>query len=180
LFLSRLHPIKGIVDRLLPAVAAMRRPCFLAIVGPEDIGAPRYKLEIKKAVHRLDLDDRVAMLGPVTGNKRWALYDGASIFVLPSHSESFGIVVAEAMARSCPVVVSKEVQSSKLVEQAGAGLVVDGEGAELAAALDLLLSDENRRRTAGSCGYRFAYEQLQWSSVAERLKAMYCEILAAA
>jgi glycosyltransferase involved in cell wall biosynthesis len=158
----------------------MRRPCFLAIVGPEDIGAPRYKLEIKKALHRLDLDDRVAMLGPVTGNKRWALYDGASIFVLPSHSESFGIVVAEAMARRCPVVVSKEVQSSSLVEQAGAGLVVDGDGGDLAAALDLLLGDEQRRSTTGNCGYRYAYEQLQWSSVAERLKAMYCEILAAA
>jgi glycosyltransferase involved in cell wall biosynthesis len=180
LFLSRLHPKKGIVDRLLPAVAAMRSRACLAIVGSEDAGAPGYDQSIRRVIRRLSLENRVSLLGPIVGDDRWSLYDGAVAFVLPSHAENFGIVVAEAMARACPVVVTKEVQSASLVRQAAAGAVVDGGPAEIAAALDALISDEPKRVSAGEHGRVFARRHLQWSSVAERLTSMYHEILAGA
>ncbi len=120
----------------------------------------------------------MSLLGPIVGDERWSLYDGAAAFVLPSHAENFGIVVAEAMARACPVVVTKEVQSASLVRQAAAGAVVDGGPTEIAAALDALLSDERKRVSAGDHGRDFALRHLQWSSIAERLTSMYHEILA--
>jgi glycosyltransferase involved in cell wall biosynthesis len=82
------------------------------------------------------------------------------------------------MARACPVVVTKEVQSASLVRQAAAGAVVDGGPTEIAAALDALLSDERMRVSAGDHGRDFALRHLQWSSIAERLTSMYHEILA--
>jgi glycosyltransferase involved in cell wall biosynthesis len=180
LFLSRLHPKKGIVDRLLPAVAAMRSRALLAIVGSEDAGARGYEQAITSAIRQLSLEDRVSLLGPVVGDERWSLYDGAAALVLPSHAENFGIVVAEAMARACPVVVTKEVQSASLVRQAAAGAVVDGGPAEIATALDAFVSDEQKRVSAGDHGREFARRHLQWLSVAERLTSMYHEILAGA
>jgi glycosyltransferase involved in cell wall biosynthesis len=180
LFLSRLHPKKGILDRLLPAVAAMRTSCLLAIVGDEDSRAQGYEAAIQNAIKGFGLENRVAMLGPVFGNERWALFDGAAAFVLPSHSENFGIVVAEAMARGCPVVITKEVQAAALVTKAGAGIVVDGDAEGIAAALDFLLKDDEQRATVGARGHRFALQHLRWSCVAEKLRSMYCEILAVA
>ena len=105
------------------------------------------------------------------------LFRSAAAFVLPSHAENFGIVVAEAMARNCPVVVTKEVQSAELVTQAGAGIVVDGGAAEVARALDAIMDDKAERVLTGTRGREFAYERLQWSGVAERLRSMYRQIL---
>jgi glycosyltransferase involved in cell wall biosynthesis len=178
LFLSRLHPKKGIVDRLLPAVATAQTSCFLAMVGAEDARAPGYEAEIRKAIDRLGLTSRVAMLGPVFGNERWALYDGAAAFVLPSHAENFGIVVAEAMARACPVIVTPEVQAADIVRQANSGMVVAGESAEFADAINSLLSDEHQRMAAGERGCQFAREQLQWTRIVEQMVRMYHGILA--
>jgi glycosyltransferase involved in cell wall biosynthesis len=175
-----LHPKKGIVDRLLPALAAMRSRAFLAIVGSEDAGARGYEDAIRRTMQRLSLENRVVLVGPIVGDQRWSLYDGAAAFVLPSHAENFGIVVAEAMARACPVVVTKEVQSASLVRQAAAGAVVDGRPAEIAAALDALVSDEPKRVSTGEHGREFARRHLQWSNVAERLTSMYHEVLTGA
>jgi glycosyltransferase involved in cell wall biosynthesis len=177
LFLSRLHPKKGIVDRLLPAVAAMRSRALLAIVGSEDAGARGYEQAITSAIRQLSLEDRVSLLGPVVGDERWSLYDGAAALVLPSHAENFGIVVAEAMARACPVVVTKEVQSASLVRQAAAGAVVDGGPMEIAAALDALISDEQQRIQTGTRGRQFACAHLNWSSVANQLATTYRDLL---
>jgi glycosyltransferase involved in cell wall biosynthesis len=133
--------------------------------------------EVRKAIARLDLGKRVALLGPTAGEQRWSMFDGATLFVLPSHAENFGNVVVEAMARGCPVVVTKEVQAASFVERAGAGVVVDGEAAEVAASLDSLLGDETRRRTAAENGRGFVGAHLQWPAIARNLSVMYSELV---
>jgi glycosyltransferase involved in cell wall biosynthesis len=177
LFLSRLHPKKGIVDRLLPAIAAVRTPHFLAIVGGEDGGASGYKREIELTIGRLGLEKQVLMTDAVNGDSRWALFDGAALFILPSHSENFGIVVAEAMARKCPVVVTKEVQSAPLVEQANAGVVVDGSICSIASAIDNILRNESELNLTGANGYTFALNNLRWPIIAKQVHNMYLTIL---
>ncbi len=177
LFLSRLHPKKGIIDRLLPAMAIVKTPCLLAIVGGEDSGATGHKREIQKAISRLGLERRVLMLGAVNGTARWGLFDGAALFILPSHSENFGIVVAEAMARSCPVVVTSEVQAAPLVEQAKAGIVAEGDIRSIAKAVDDLLTNHEDRTLAGARGQEFARRNLQWSNIATQVRSMYSTVL---
>ena len=178
LFLSRLHPKKGLVDRLLPALLAMRTPCFLAIVGAADSHAPGYQSEVLSAVKKLQLQDRVALLGDVNGDARWALFDGADVFVLPSHAENFGIVVAEAMARSCPVVVTDAVQSCTHVVAAGAGEVVAGDVPTLASTLDRMLGDADRRKAYGESGQAYAERHFAWDEIARQIRQMYDECLA--
>jgi glycosyltransferase involved in cell wall biosynthesis len=177
LYMSRLHPKKGITDRLLPAVAAMESTCFVAIVGGEDSHAPGFAREVMAAVDDLGLRGRVALLGEVTGDDRWALFDGADAFVLPSHSENFGVVVAEAMARGCPVVVTDAVQSSAHVAAAGAGVVVPGDVLSLASALDRILADGSMRISCSEAGREYAARSFHWDQIALQIRQMYEDCL---
>lgn len=177
LFLSRLHPKKGVTDLLLPALARMRREAFLALVGGPDEHAPGYQQEIVRAVEQLGLSGRVALLGAVTPQERWASYDGAALFVLPSHSENFGIVVVEAMARGLPVVVSDAVQASEHVRACGAGVVVPRTVEAWVAALEQLLDDPDLA-SRGRAGRDYATAQLTWDGVARQIETMYQMCLA--
>jgi glycosyltransferase involved in cell wall biosynthesis len=177
LFLSRLHPKKGIVDLLLPAIATMRTPCFLAIAGGADAHSPEHEAEVTRAIERIGLQKRVALLGGVSGDDRWAMFDGADVFVLPSHAENFGIVVAEAMARGCPVVVTDAVQSCAHVTAAGAGEVVRRDVRALAQSLDRVLAEPQLRDTYGNAGRAYAAEHFRWECIAEQVRQMYADCL---
>lgn len=173
LFLSRLHPKKGILDFLLPAFACLKTDAFLAIAGGVDGHAPGHELEIRATVERLGLSDRVALLGAVAPQERWSLFDGAALFVLPSRSENFGMVVTEAMARGLPVVVSQEVQAAEHVTAAGAGRVVPLQVGALAASMDELLGDPAVCLTLGERGRKYVRDNLTWERVAGAISGMY-------
>ena len=61
----------------------------------------------------------------LTGEAKWGAFRAAEFFVLPSHQENFGIVVAEAMALSKPLLITNKVNIWREVEIDGAGIVVD-------------------------------------------------------
>ncbi len=176
LFLSRLHPKKGITDVLLPALAQLKTDAFLAIAGGEDAHAPGFAHEIENEIARLGLQGQVALLGSVAPQRRWAAFDGADLFVLPSHAENFGIVVPEAMARGRPVVVTAGVQFGEHVTASGAGTVVRLDVAELAASLDIWLSDSSERARAAEFGRRYIQDHFTWHKTAERLANLYHRI----
>ena len=173
LFLSRIHPKKGIVDLLLPALARMQTDVFLAIVGGPDPHEIGYFETVRNEIDRLGLARRVALLGPMDAAQRWHLFDGAAAFVLPSHSENFGIVVAEAMARHCPVVVSEGVQASEHVRAAGAGIVVPLQIESLVEALSRILNDSAARSAFGEAGHQYATRHFSWNLIAGQVRSMY-------
>ena len=173
LFLGRLHPVKGITDCLLPALAKVTAPFFLAIVGGPVDDVPGYEAEIRATAARLGLSDRVALLGPVHGRDKWACYDGATLTLQPSHTENFGLAVAEAMARSCPVVVTEGVQSRSLVEASGGGWVVPFDPARLAVTIDSALADPSGTAARGRAGHDYVKLELAWDRTAAKLVAMY-------
>ena len=140
LFMSRLHPKKGIIDFLLPALKLLSIDAFLVIAGGRDPHAPGYAEEVPRAIKLLGLQDRVHLLGPIEPEDRWSIFDGADVFVLPSRQENFGLVVTEAMARGVPVVVSREAYSCEHVLAADAGRVVPLENDAITAAVDELLA----------------------------------------
>jgi glycosyltransferase involved in cell wall biosynthesis len=173
LFLSRLHPKKGVVDLLLPALARLTTDAFLAIVGGSDSHEPDYPDLIRQEIDRLGLKDRAAMLGPVPAAERWALYDGAAAFVLPSHSENFGIVVSEAMARGCPVIVSEAVQAAEHVLASKAGLVVPLDVTALADAMAHVLHEPDARDKFGTAGRSYARDRFAWDRIAGEIFSLY-------
>ena len=104
LFLSRIHPGKGL-ENLLRAWSTVRPTGWeILIAGPDEDGH-RGTLEVLSK--QLGVEDSVRFHGPVDDAKKWELYGSAQLFVLPTHSENFGIVVAEAMAAGLPVITTK-------------------------------------------------------------------------
>jgi len=103
LFLSRIHPIKGVPD-LIAAWALVRRPGWkIVIAGPDEDG---YLNSIHAQIDRLGLRGDFEFTGLVTGNRKEALFNSADVFILPTYSENFGIAVAEALARGVPVITT--------------------------------------------------------------------------
>ena len=171
LFLSRIHPVKGI-DRLLHAWRQLQtsHPEWrLRIVGP---GEADYVRELAGLAKTLQLE-RIEFRGPLYGEDKANAYHDAELFVLPTHTENFGMVVAEALAYACPVVVSRGAPWPML-EAEGCGWWIEHDIDTLAATLDtaMRLSPE-QLRLKGQLGRAWMERDFSWSSVAERMEAAY-------
>lgn len=106
LFLSRVHVKKGI-EFLLEAVAALKdsmKGYKVHIAGEGDAG---YIQTLKEKSIDLGIDNIVEFCGGVYGGRKWELFRNADLFVLPTYSENFGIVVVEALACGTPVMTTK-------------------------------------------------------------------------
>lgn len=173
LFLSRINHKKGL-DRLITAWKWV--PKLTLIIAGNDEEA--YLPELKALAQREGVADRVRFLGPVSDEHKWALYECAEMFVLPSYSENFGNVVAEAMAMACPVVITPEVGLAELVEQVGAGIVSPGEPRVFAEAVTKLHHNVFQRKRFGASGRRAALAHLSWEGVAAQMESEYYRIVA--
>jgi glycosyltransferase involved in cell wall biosynthesis len=172
LFVGRICWKKGL-DRLVTALQWIP-DIPLVIAGNDDEG---YRAVLESLAKSLGVADRLIFVGPVSDSLKWALYEHAQLFVLPSYSENFGNVVAEAMAMGCPVVVSPEVGIAALVQASGAGVVTDGTPQRLAAEIRDLLADDAQRREMGRRGRETALTRLSWSGVAAQMESVYLRIL---
>lgn len=139
LFLSRIHPKKG-CDLLIDAFAhaAAKHPDIdLVMAGPDQTG---WQHELQKRARALGVADRVHWPGMLGGDVKWGAYRACEAFVLPSHQENFGIVVAEAMAAGKPVLITNKVNIWREVEEWKAGLVADDNGPGVRSLLNRFLS----------------------------------------
>jgi len=176
LFLSRLHPKKGI-EFLLDAVALLvhEQPLRLWVAGEGD---EAYVRSLKNHAARKGLGTRVTFTGFVAGADKARLFRQADLFVLPSYDENFGIAVAEALSAGLPVVVSDDVALAQHIREAGAGLVVPRDAGDLARAIRALVGDPDLCRRMGEAGRRLAQAEFSWPVVGDRLGALYGELVA--
>ncbi len=100
IYLGRLHPKKGL-DMLLDAMDQLPDSMTLDIYGT---GSPRYEAMLRGRAARLH--GRVRLHGHMEGAAKTAAFAKSDIFVLPSHSENFGIAVAEALAHGVPAITT--------------------------------------------------------------------------
>jgi len=122
LFLSRIHEKKG-CDLLIDAFAsvASRDPgLHLVIAGPDQVGL---QAKLQQQAKLLGIGDRVHWPGMLTGDAKFGAYCVAEAFVLPSHQENFGIVVAEALACGRPVLISDQINIWRDIVQDSVGFV---------------------------------------------------------
>ncbi len=142
LFLSRIHPKKG-VDLLIKAFGAaiqqgIDQDIDLVIAGPDMHGL---RGELEALAVTAGVADRIHWTGMLKGDAKWGAFRRCEAFILPSHQENFGIVVAEAMACGCPVLLSDKVNIWQEVVVDDAGFVeedsVDGASALLSRFLAL-------------------------------------------
>ena len=122
LFLSRIHEKKG-CDQLLDGFArvAGREPDLdLVIAGPDQTGLVA---TLKAQAEKLGIGHRVHFPGMLKGDIKYGAFRAAEAFVLTSHQENFGIVVAEALACGMPVLISNKVNIWREVADKRAGFV---------------------------------------------------------
>ena len=134
LYLARLHEKKGI-DLLLRAFAQIRQKCpesHLLICGAGDAA---YEKKLRGLASGLALDRHVTWTGLVLKDMKWAAFEAADLFVLPSHQENFGIAIAEALAMGRPVLITKRVNTWREVQASKAGLICDDTVEGISAAL---------------------------------------------
>jgi glycosyltransferase involved in cell wall biosynthesis len=147
IFLGRLHEKKG-CDLLIQAFArvlAQDPEWHLLMCGPDQVGL---KVKLESLAGHLDIQDRITWINMVRGDMKWGALRASEIFILPSHQENFGIVVAEALACSVPVLISNRVNIWREIESDGAGIVGadDLEGTCIMLRTWLQISDEQREQ----------------------------------
>ena len=171
-FMGRIDRKKGI-DLLMAAFAEIARSdrgLQLVIAGPEN---DDYGVTLRRLAVSLGIADHVTFTGMVSGENKAALFRDAAMFVLPSHSENFGVAIVEAMVAGVPVIASRNVNLWREIVDAGAGLAVDLEQTSLASAMRTILADLDYARELGRAGHAFAADAYSWNRVGELLVECY-------
>ena len=101
------------------------------------------------------------------------LYSAADVFVCPSTYEPFGIINLEAMACGTAVVATRVGGIPGVVVDGETGILVEPDAAEIARAVNALLSDPATRARFGSAGRQRVVEHFSWASVAAQTRAVY-------
>ena len=174
LFLSRLHPVKGI-DNLIRAwslIAPKDWECVIA--GPDEGG---YLAELKRLHEELGSIDSIRFEDEVEGAVKWKTLSSADLFVLPSHSENFGIVVAEALACGVPVITTKCTPWRELESHSCGWWIEDNVEVLTETLKRALATSSSELSEMGKRGRSLVNRTYTWSSVAKQMKSVYSTIL---
>ncbi len=187
LFVGRIEPLKG-VDTLIRAVAQMhdtgvleRYPHYLSIIGGDPYASPEQMnqemVRLQRMCRETGVGDMVVFLGKRSQDMLPYYYSAASMLVVPSHYESFGMVALEAMACGTPVVASQVGGLAFLVQDGVTGFVVPDDDPEiLGARLTRLISDPALRQRMGEQAAETAREYA-WEKIAAQVMQVYQKVL---
>ena len=113
LFLSRIHPVKGVLD-LIEAWNSINNTGWSLIIAGN--GEKQYTKLIIDKVNNYKLHSKIKFTGYVTGKQKESLYRKSDLFILPTYSENFGLAIAEAMSYGIPVITTKAAPWSIIVK----------------------------------------------------------------
>lgn len=175
LFLSRIHVKKGL-DFLIEAVAALKDRMQGYEVWIAGEGEQSYIEELKRLAGHLGIKRQVRFLGGVYGDRKWQILREADLFVLPTHSENFGIVVAEALACGTPVITTQGTPWQEL-ESWHCGWWTKVGTTPMAQALAAFLpKSDSELETMGRNGRRLVEEKYSSRKMAEEMLKLYVRL----
>lgn len=175
LFVGNLIPFKGL-HLIIEALDRIRNPDFVLLV----VGGGYHSAYYHELVRKKHLEDRVVFAGPQSPEGALPdYYNLADFFVLPStHSESFGLVILEAMASGKPVVVSALPGPSSLVQDGETGFIVRiGDVADLEKKMRRLYESDLLCDSLGQTARKSVELYYQWSRIGQQLESCYHSIL---
>lgn len=185
LYVGRIAPLKGIdiaIDMLshIPStVAAGIGPPVLMIVGGPSGANGGHEVERLRAQAQTNgAVDRVRFVPPQPHDELVHFYRAADVLVMPSRSESFGLVAAEAQASGLPVVASRVGGLPYVISSSVSGLLVgDQDPSSFAASITAILDHSDFRRQLSRGAVEFA-RRFSWPATADRLTDLYAGIAA--
>jgi glycosyltransferase involved in cell wall biosynthesis len=173
-FFGRIHKVKAI-DNLVNAwgdLSPLLPQWELVIAGP-DCGA---KTEIEEIINCRKIP-RVRFIGELNGQAKYNFLSDADIYVLPSHTENFGVTVAEALASGVPVIASQGTPWEGLEkEKCGRWIPIGIEPLKNALEELTALSDE-KRQEMGKCGQDWIRRDFSWEGIGAKMKEAYTWLL---
>lgn len=178
LFAGRIQPLKGI-DTAIEAISRSSNhpaPHLVVIGGPSGSDGYRELQALRELSKTLDVDSRVHFIAPQPHDQLARFYRAADVLVMPSRSETFGLVAAEAQACGLPVIAARVGGLPFVVEDEESGLLVDGhDPTRYAAAIDRVLSDRALAERLAAGGIVKARE-FSWTKTVDRLVELYAGV----
>ncbi|ACS32942.1 glycosyltransferase family 4 protein [Thermococcus gammatolerans] len=168
LYVGRLEPRKGIST----LINAMKHVDGTLLIAGQGSMLPL----LRERAKLLGVSKKVKFLGVVEYSRLPLYYRASDVFVLPSLSEAFGIVLLEAMASGTPVIGTKVGGIPEIID--GCGLLVPpGNAKELANAINLVLNNQSVERRLSRLGKRRVEKVYDWNVVVRKIEALYREVL---
>lgn len=181
LFAGRIQPLKG-VDVAVDAIAQLRADIpdvlLLLVGGASGADGEAEMARLRRRVGELGLDDHVRFMAPVPHAQLARYYRAADCCIVPSHTESFGLVALEAASCGTPVVAADVDGLRSLVDDGHTGYLVEGRtAADFATAIGRVLADPERAWEMGTSASARA-GRYSWSITAARLRRLYADLAA--
>jgi len=196
LFLSRIHPKKGLME-LVEAWAEVKNSSkvesgnrdenpitnelmnsrtnellnwHFEYAGPDYDG---HLAQVQKKIRDLGVEADFMYLGNLGDQEKWTAYRRADLFVLPTYSENFGIVIAEALAAEVPVLTTTGTPWKSLVENRCGWWIEPGQKSLVDELPSILQCGREELQVMGRRGQDYAYKTFSWSSIACEMKDAY-------
>lgn len=175
---GRLQPLKGF-DLAIEAVAAMPaqlRP-ELVIAGDTSVDFDQYTAELKAIAAKNGIEHHIRFVGPQSRANLAELLRDARVVLVPSHSETYGLIALEAAASGVPVVAAASGGLRESVVDGETGMVLESRDPHVwAEAITTILSDRGLAERL-SAAARLRAEHFSWSRSARGLICAYCTLL---
>ena len=172
LFLGRIHKRKGI-SFLIKSFSELTREMsdvVLVIIGSDD----GYKVEAEKLITTLNLNNRIKIIGYVDEKDKLSAYVDADVLVYPAIFEIFGLVPFEAIMCGTPVIVTDDCGCGELVEESGAGYLVEyGDIEGLKEKMKRVIENPEEGKERVETGKQYINENLAWDKVVEMCEEVY-------
>lgn len=169
LFLSRIHPKKGLLNLLQAWRIVAPSGWFLKIAGPDDGG---HLAEVLATIKQLGIEATVEYIGEIDGTKKSYAYRNADLFVLPTFSENFGVVVAEALAHGVPVITTRGAPWADLATYKCGWWVDSGVDPLVFALREAMALSDSERQAMGERGREYV-KRYDWNDIAKQMIDVY-------
>ena len=198
LFVSRMHPKKGVMELVEAWSTLHNSTCSTCSLAAEALAKEAtwlnnwkmelvytvsgefekdYEAKVKARVSELGLQDQFIFTGALHDEEKWNAYTRADLFVLPTYSENFGIVVAEALWAGVPVITTKGTPWHELEERKCGWWIDVGVNPLVGALKEAISLPDLERRTMGERGHALVETKYTWPSIARSMKEWYLEIM---